>query len=264
MTDFSKVPTAPDFEQEEPTPITDMRGMFKALEQVKAVSQRLVKHDMPQIAKDAKLACNAAQEASQQVIVVRTRQEDFSKRLEGMERKGHPCVQQAEITRLKEQSHEWRQDKEEGIKTREMVCGVQEKISAAVEALDKTNTKIEKTEKRPNRILAGVLSVGLGLIVVFLGGAWRLSADFTSVQASIVTEAKVRETEFESLKERIAELPSKRDVPSPEQVKHIERVVVENGHSFAARCNKLTKAQKQRLARQVATGVLPDILLCPE
>jgi len=199
----------------------------------------------------------AATEANEQVVIVRTRQEDLSARLVRMEKNGHPCVQTDKIARLQDQSKEWRQDKEEGIKTREMVKSAQEGIAKAAE-------EIGKAKAAPKRILASIFAVGLGMIGTVVAVAWMISGSLTTVQASIVTESAVRTVQFDSLKERIAQLPSKEDVPTHQQLETIKEVVVENGHSFVARCAKLTRAQKNYLKRQVERGMLPPVLRCPE
>lgn len=257
------VPDAEDFVVQDPTPITDLGGMFKAMQDTKSVVQLLMNAKIPAIAKDAKMACEAAKEASQEVVIVRTRQEDFSSRLERMEKNGHPCIQTDKITRLQEQSIEWRQDKEEGIKTREMVRSAQEKIDNAADEIGKTNVRLEKAQKRPGRILAAVVGIGLSLVVAVFSGGWYLSGALTTVQSSIVTEAKVREAQLTGIKEHISQLPTKADAPTKAQVAKITKVVVENGHSFTARCSKLTTTQKNYLRRQVERGMLPPELQCP-
>lgn len=253
-TDSGGVPNSEDFVEQEPTPITNLGDMFHAMEQTKSVVKRLFQIDMPLIARDAKLARSAADEAREHSIIVRSRQEDFSKRLDKMEVASHPCVQQQDIARLKEQSKEWRQDKEEGIRTREMVRSAQENISKATE-------EIVRAKTAPKRILAGVLGVGVSMIATIVAVAWTLSGSLATVEASIATEHAVREAQMDSIRERLGELPT--DVPTKAQVETIQRTVTENGHSFSSRCQQLTLAQKRSLERQVQSGSLPRSFLCP-
>jgi len=257
MTNFGKVPDASDFSAQEPTPVTNIQEMYRAVAQTKSVVRRLFQVDMPQIAKDARHANNAATEAGQQVMIVRSRQEDLVLRLERMEKAGHPCVQKDALKLLNEQSVEWRLDKEEGIRTREMVKSAQEDITKAAH-------EIVTAKDAPKRILLSVLAVGIGMITAVVGVAWSLSGSLTSVEASIAMEHAVREAQLDGIKERLGQLPTKQNTPTKAQVETLQKTVTENGHSFADRCKRLTPQQKSQLDRQVLIGMLPLSFRCPD
>lgn len=242
MSKFDQVANSDDFEQQDPTPITDLGSLFKAVEDVKKTSKQLT---------------DTARSTSEQVIIVRTRQEDFGHRLARIERNGHPCIQKDAVKQLQEQSKIWQEDKEQGIKTRDMVKQAQVDITAAV-------GEITKAKKAPAKILRAVLMTGVGMVITVIGVAWFLATSLSDVQSAIVTEGAVREAQLAGIKEHINALPRKDDTPTKAQFKTVETFIRTNGHSFEARCQRLSKSQKVYLKRQVKSGALPPEMLCPE
>ena len=100
------------------------------------------------------------------------------------------------------------------------------------------------------------------MIATVVAVAWGLGGTLSTVQSSIATEAKVRELEMSHIKERLDSLPRKADTPSKAQFQKVEEFITENGHSFQARCNQLTKLQKVHLDRQIRLGLLPPEMQC--
>jgi hypothetical protein len=134
---FSKVPDSEDFEDVEPTPITDIKQAFDKISRTSKLAELMVdsvskqealislipeiKMQIDSTSQKADQARVAANEARDETLIVRTRQEEMGHRLSRIEKNGHICSRGPEIEQLKLEAAEQRRDQVEGIKTRQIV-----------------------------------------------------------------------------------------------------------------------------------------------
>jgi len=227
---FKNIPKVPGYVDQEPTPITDLHGMFQKI---------------GEITKNTRKVALDTQEVKEELIIVRTRQEDMGLRLQKIEKNGHPCKHTAEITKLNEESTEWRNDKEEGIKTRAIV--------------DNINDEMSEIKGSNKNIFRGVIATAAGAIGSVIIAAWTLSGNFSAFEGKIEAEQRVRQVQYDVINQRFDTLPTKQDAPTKAQVEEIVDTV-KSGN----RCENLSEAQRERVIRQVKLGLLPPEFLCHE
>jgi len=243
---FSRVRNADDFEVDpDPTPISPENSTDQMLLKIGVMVER-------QSASVAQIPALA-----REVTTVATRQEEMEKslndakeRLHGIESSDHYCKNQATINRHEEESKEWRQDKEAGIKSREMITNV----AAAVNKVDKD---IKDVQSSGRKLLGSMVTAALGIIIVVVGGAWNTGGRIEGVNQRLEAEKQIRAEQHTTLKARLDRVPT-----AEQQVENISQVMIENGHSFDARCKRLSDGERRYLARQVQQGKLPPSFLC--
>ncbi len=199
---------------------------------------------------------------AREVTTVATRQEEMEKslndakdRLTAMEANGHPCRNQATIDRHEAQSTEWQKDKEEGIKSREMI----QHVASSVAVVDRD---VKSVQSGGRKLIGGMVTAALGIIITIVGASWSTGGRIEGINQRLEAEKLIRAEQHTSLKARLDRVPTADQLPSKKQVEVISRVVHENGHSFDARCKRLSDGDRRYLARQVQQGRLPASFLC--
>jgi hypothetical protein len=101
-------------------------------------------------------------------------------------------------------------DQKQGVRTREMVKGLQE---------DVTDIKVDfgefsqKSEKSQSTFLKTIIVAAVAIIIAIVGGMSGLSFSIGSLEAGLEGEQQVRSTEINGIKDRLDRMPTK-DEPS--------------------------------------------------
>lgn len=238
---FEQVPDGEDFEEEEElSAITSLNDPDRVILKIGAFITRI----------------------ERMLGMLDKRQHRMEIRLTAIERNGHPCKNQQLVDRLETESAEWREDKEQGIKTRAMVKSIAEDVGESKIKIDEMQRDTKKDASDRRKALVAIIICIIGLVAAIGGATWCIGTKLTGVSGDIRTERTLRDAQYEEVTRLLDKLPTTEQVPSREQVDDIRRVV-KNGDEFLERCRRLSEVEKQRLERSVRAGHLPPEFLCP-
>ena len=251
---FAQAESADDYDDDdEPTPISDENSTNRMLLKIGVMVERQSVHvrQIPHI--DTKLT-----EVATKQVVMEERQSKMDEHLLKIEKNGHPCKNQQVIDRHTEESSEWRTDKEEGIKTRQMVKTTTEDAQRAVRAADTIGKSVGSILFKT---FGGVAITAVTIILVVIGAAWNTGGRIEGLSQRVTAESKLRKQQDDTITARLDRLPTKDQVVTRESLTSFENAVKHD--EFEDRCAKLSSTQKINLGRQIQQGRLPASFLCP-
>ena len=238
-------------------PQPSLDSLDKSIKAIKTLVETQSKEtaQIPYVKETADKALASSTAGESRLTVVETRQESFGERIKSVEGVQYPpCKQSNAVKRLEDDAKEQRRDKEEGIKTRQMVYSLKSDVEEVCEEVT--------TIKRGWRGLAITLVLAaVGIVSTIVGAAWNISGDLSDVRGDISEEQALRTVQYGHISEKLAALPTSKQVPTKEQVQKIHTIVKKNGDEF---CEHLTKVQRARLRRDVQLGLLPPTFDCLE
>lgn len=245
---FNAVPDDDDYEEAvEGTPITDMAMLFskmgrtsKQVEQIVSVVTAQATHvaQIPNVAEQAEKAWKAANETREEVIIVRTRQEDMGRRLERIERNGHPCSMKPRVRSLEVQAEQQAEDQAKDAETR-----------VKVETMDKTLEKVQNERKSMSKTVLGII-VTVILAGLTSGGSavWYIRG----LQGDLDLEVQARELRDKNLNDRLKNLPTKEELSKVMPSKSDVRIIAK-----AANGNSRQERREAKFLREVWGGLSP-------
>jgi hypothetical protein len=229
MSAFDAVPDDEEYEDVgDFTPITDMHALFSKMGRTSKQVERIVEavtsqavhvSQIPQVADQAEKAWKAANETREEVIIVRTRQEDMGERLKRIERNGHPCQMKPRVRSLEEQAKQQLEDQKEDAETR-----------AKVAAMDGTLTEVKEERKSMRKTVIGII---VTVLLAGLGSGGSAVWYIRGLESNLELETQARENRDTLLDERLKNLPTKEELsktmPSKSDVQIIAKAA--NGNS---------------------------------
>lgn len=280
MSVLEGVPDSDDMETQDGTPITDMGSLFRKMtttsrlvENVARTVAEQTKHvqKIPEIVEKSEKAWRAATETREEVIIVRTRQEDQSKRLERIENIGHPCQMTARIESVEDQTKELAKEQVQDVIVRTQVAG----ISAALSDFKSDRQALLNDRKSFRNLIIGI---SMSVIMAAVGSGGSAIWFIRGLQSDLQLEVQARETRDKNLDKHLSKIATTEELdsrlPSENELKQFTQAV--NGNTYFKRTapdpevlrsmfNGLPRAQQVQLCRE-EQGKLPEYLLesCPE
>jgi len=174
--------TLPDWD-DDGTPITDMRALFKR---------------MGHTSKQVERIADAVNETREEVIIVRTRQEDMGVRLERIESNGHPCKQETRIDTLEKDTSEQKDEQKKDAEAR-----------AKLEALDKS---VEEVKIARSSLAKTVIGIIVSVILAGLGSGGSAIWYIRGLHSDLELESQARAHRDDVLDQKLGRLPTKQQI----------------------------------------------------
>jgi len=263
------VPVSPDEfdDNSEGTPITDMRALFRKMgrtsKQVENIAeavsvQALNIAQIPDIGEKADRAWKAANETHEEVIIVRTRQEDMGVRLERIERNGHPCKMEPRVDSLEETRREQKEEQEKDAEAR-----------VKIDALDEKVKEVKDARKSLSKTVIGII---VSVLLAGLGSGGSAIWFIRGLQSDLELEVQAREIRDKNLDKQLRHLPTKeqleKSLPAKSDVQRIAQAVPEDAKQDRIEADLLrdlwrglSPRQKLRWCRSKREKLPRDLLL---
>jgi hypothetical protein len=225
------VPDADDFEVQEGTPITDMGSLFKKMTKtamlVENVSKRVAEQSahvrkIPEVIEKSDRAWKAANETREEVIIVRTRQEDQSKRLERMENTGHSCRMVERIESIEKQAEFQADDRVKDALVRQQVAT----IAGSLGEFQKDRKEMEKERRSLRNTIIGI---AVTVVISALGSGGGAIWFVRGLQADLQLEVQARELRDQNLDKQLSKIPTREQLnqrlPSEHDVQQLTKAI---------------------------------------
>lgn len=216
----------PDVYEEdfEGTPITDMHALFRKMgrtaKQVENIASAVAAQavnvsQIPDIGEKSDRALQAANETREEVIIVRTRQEDMGSRLERIERSGHPCRQSGRIAALEDSRDERKEKRKQDVEDR-----------VKLQNLDKS---VKEVKDARSSMLKMVITIIVSVLLAGAGSAGSAIWFIRGLKGDLQLEVQARELRDKNIDKQLQHLPTKEQLnkrlPEKSDVERIAQAV---------------------------------------
>lgn len=156
---------------------------------------------IPSVKDTAEKALEVNTETRETLIALSVKQEILDDRFARVERFGHHCRNQQVIEKHEAEAVEWRHDKEEGIKSREMIQTTAKEVLAL-----RLGSK---------KLIGAMVTAALGIMLTVVGASWNTGGRIEGINQRLEAEKVLRAEQFSSIKFQLSKIP---DSPGPRSV----------------------------------------------